>query len=113
MEGAVNEANLGNEPLSKNKVKYSSTEDARIAETNNDGTTNFPTMNPKGQLEYTSVHNSQKEENKVMSGTGGIEGSLRIKKASQEATPPKDQNFEGGQVELNTPTLGIKNNIST
>jgi hypothetical protein len=82
MEGTTNEANLGNEPLSKNKVKYPSVEDARKAETNNDGTPHFPTMNPKGQLEYGSVHKSQNEESKAISGTGGIEGSLRIKKVS-------------------------------
>lgn len=41
-----------NEPISK---KFSSVEDAKRAETNNEGMLLFPTMNPTGQLEYKSA----------------------------------------------------------
>ena len=37
-----------NEPLAKNKVKFSSVEDARKAATNTEGKLLFPTMNPTG-----------------------------------------------------------------
>lgn len=54
-----------NEPLSMNKQKFSSVEDAKRAVTNAEGMLLFPKMNPTGQLEYHSVQNSQRGEEEM------------------------------------------------